>query len=233
MNGARHIRTAAFLDSRRVIVLLGVLLFAVLTAAPPTAFPQPPKSRAEALQALADADAARRAEAVVWFANLGSPKDADLLHERLRDESGFVRSYAEQGLWLLWARSGDGEIDALMARGSEEMQAGRHRQAILIFSEVIRRKPEFAEGWNRRATAYYLAEEYRNSIADCHEVLKRNPRHFGALSGLGQIYAKLEDYDTALAWFGKALEVNPNMVGVEINIEGIRQRLSDRRKNAT
>ena len=217
----------------RAIVLLAAVLSAVLTAAAPPAFPQPPKSRAEALQALADADAARRAEAVVWLANLGTPKDADLLHERLRDESGFVRSYAEQGLWLLWARSGDPDIDALMASGNEEMRAGRHGQAILVFSQVIQRKPDFAEGWNRRATAYYLAEEYRKSIADCGEVLKRNPRHFGALSGLGQIYFKLEQYDTALGWFRKALEVNPNMAGVEMNIEGIRQRQSERRKNAT
>lgn len=219
--------------SRRAIVLLAAVLSAVLTAAAPPAFPQPPKTRAEALGALAHADAARRAEAVVWFANLGSQKDAELLHERLRDESGFVRSYAEQGLWLLWARSGDAAVDALMARGNEEMQAGRHSQAILIFSGVIERKPEFAEGWNRRATAYYLAEEYRKSIADCGEVLKRNPKHFGALSGLGQIYARLEDYETALDWFRKALAVNPNMVGVEMNIQGIRERLSGRRKSAT
>jgi len=68
--------------------------------------------------------------------------------------------------------------------------------------------PEFAEGWNRRATAYYLAGEYEKSIADCAEVLKRNPQHFGALSGLGQIYFKLEDYARSLAWFRRALEVN-------------------------
>ena len=233
MNDARHIRAAPLLDSRRAIVLLGALLALVLTAAPQPAFPQPPQSRAEALRALAAADAARRAEGVVWLANLGGMQDATLLHERLRDESGLVRSYAEQGLWLLWARSGDGEIDSLMARGNEEMSAGRQRQAILVFSQVIERKPDFAEGWNRRATAYYLSGEYRKSIADCDEVLKRNPRHFGALSGLGQIYAKLEEYETALGWFRKALEVNPNMVGVEINIESIRQRLSERRKNAT
>ena len=233
MNDARHIRTAPLLDSRRAIVLLGVLLAIALTAAPRPAFPQPPQSRADALRALAAADAARRAEGVVWLANLGGPQDATLLHERLRDESGLVRSYAEQGLWLMWARSGDAEIDALMARGNEEMSAGRQRQAILVYSQVIERKPDFAEGWNRRATAYYLSGEYRKSIADCDEVLKRNPRHFGALSGLGQIYAKLEEYETALAWFRKALEVNPNMVGVEINIESIRQRLSERRKNAT
>jgi hypothetical protein len=101
-----------------------IVLLAVLTAAAATAFPEP-KSRQEALAALGSADAAARADAVVWIANRGGMDDAPLLHERLRDESAFVRGFAEQGLWLLWGRSGDAEIDRLMARGIEAMQAGR------------------------------------------------------------------------------------------------------------
>lgn len=203
----------------------------MLTAAASAAFPEPPKSRGEALAALQSADAATRAEAVVWLANRGGMADAPLLHQRLRDESLFVRGFAEQGLWLLWSRSGDAEVDRLMARGTEAMQAGRHAEAISVFTEVVKTKPDFAEGWNRRATVYYLAGEYRKSIADCDEVLKRNPAHFGALSGLGQIYVQLEDYDKALAWYRRALEVNPNMLGVEINIKGIEDLLARKRRS--
>ena len=93
--------------------------------------------------------------------------------------------------------------------------------------------PEFAEGWNKRATVYYLAGEYRQSIADCAEVLKRNPRHFGALSGLGLIYMRLERYDEALAWSRKALEVNPNMLGVEFNIKHLERLLAEKRGKQT
>jgi tetratricopeptide (TPR) repeat protein len=205
--------------------LRSLLLACALTAASAPAFPEPPHSRGEALQALASADAATRAEAVVWIANRGSMKDASLLHDRLRDESPFVRGFAERGLWLLWGRSGDAEIDALMARGSDEMRAERYQEAIRIFSQIIKTKPEFAEGWNRRATAYYLAGEYARSLADCEQVLKRNPRHFGALSGLGQIHFALENYAQALGWFQRALEVNPNMVGVEFNLRLTEERL--------
>ena len=169
----------------------------------------------------------------MWIANRGGMADAPLLHERLRDESPFVRGFAEQGLWLLWGRSGSGDIDALMARGTEDMQAERYDQAIALFTEVIGRMPGFAEGWNRRATVYFLAGEYEKSIADCDEVLKRNPKHFGALSGLGQIYLQLEDYERALAWFRRALEVNPNMLGVEMEIIRLEERLKARRRNAT
>jgi tetratricopeptide (TPR) repeat protein len=205
-----------------------VLLVAALTAAAPLAFPAPPQSRGEALAALKNTDTATRAEAVVWIANHGSMADAPLLHERLRDESAFVRQFAEQGLWLLWTRSGDGAIDQLMARASEDMQAGRYAEAIGVLNTVVERKPEYAEGWNRRATVYFLAREYRRSIADCDEVLKRNPGHFGALSGLGQIYVELGDLEKALHWYRRALEVNPNMLGVEMNIRMIEERLRAR-----
>ena len=218
------------LPSRSGIAI--VLLATALTAAAPAAFPQAPKSRAEARSALASEDVKTRAEAIVWLANHGSMADAPLLHERLRDENARVRSYAEQALWALCSRSGDAAIDRLMARGVDEMQSERNAEAIATFSEVIRRKPAFAEGWNKRATVYYLAGEYEKSIADCDQVLKRNPRHFGALSGLGQIYFKLEDYERSLEWFRKALEVNPNMVGVEMNIKGIEALIAEKRDKA-
>jgi tetratricopeptide (TPR) repeat protein len=210
-----------------------LLLALALTTAAAPAFPEPPRSREQALAALASGDAATRAEAVVWIANRGGAADDALLHERLRDESAFVRSYAEQALWLLWSRSGEREIDALMARGVEQMQAGRHAEAIAVFSRVISGKPDFAEAWNKRATVYYLAGEHRKSLADCEEVLKRNPRHFGALSGAGMVNIALEQYEEAQRWFRRALEVNPNMVGVELELLRLEERLKDKRKRST
>jgi tetratricopeptide (TPR) repeat protein len=203
-----------------------VLLARALTTTAAPASPAPPQSREQALAALTSDDAATRAEAVVWIANRGAAADDRLLHERLRDESAFVRSYAEQALWLLWSRSGEQEIDALMAGGVEQMQAGRHAEAIAVFSRVISRKPDFAEGWNKRATVYYLAGDYRKSLADCEEVLKRNPRHFGALSGAGMVNVALEQYEEAQRWFRRALEVNPNMVGVELELLKLEDLLS-------
>jgi tetratricopeptide (TPR) repeat protein len=206
-----------------------LVLLLALTAAAVPAFPQAPQSRSEALAALRSPEAARRAEAIVWLANRGPASDAPLLQERLRDETAFVRAYAEQGLWLLWSRSGDADVDRLMAAGVGEMQAGRYTEAIATFSRVISRKPDFAEGWNKRATAHYLAGEYARSITDCDEVLKRNPSHFGALSGLGQIHFKLEQYGEALAWFRRALDVNPNLSGVEENVRALEALLREKR----
>jgi len=218
------------LDLRHAVA---IATFVTLTGFAGEVFPAPPAGREQALAWLADQVTEKRAEAVVWLANHGAMTDAGLLEKRLReDESPFVRSYAEQGLWLLWSRSGDPAIDRLMARGVDEMQAGEHRKSIATFTEVIRKRPDFAEAWNKRATVHYLAGEHARSIADCDEVIKRNPGHFGALAGYGQIYYAMQQYDKALAAWRRALEVNPNMLGVEMNIKGVEEILKKKRGRA-
>ena len=208
--------------------LVRVLLTATLTLVAAPAFPQALNSREEALAALGSPDAARRAEGVLWIARRGAPGDDTPLYERLRDETPIVRSFAEQALWLVWSRSGDAAVDRLMERGIEEMQAERHREAIATFSDAIRRRPAFAEGWNKRATVLYLAGEYRRSLADCDEVVKRKPRHFGALSGAGLNHLKLEQPREALQWFRRALAVNPNMPGIKTEVEELEELLRGR-----
>jgi len=205
-----------------------LLAAAALTAFASPAFPDPPVSRQEALAALGSPDAAKRAEAVAWIGRHGAEAEAAPLYERLRDEHPAVRSYAEQALWLVWSRSGDAAVDRLMESGLEAMQARRYDEAIATFSQVIRRRPAFVEGWNKRATARYLAGDFRRSLADCDEVLKRNPRHFGALSGAGLNHVQLEEPRRALEWFRRALEVNPNLEGVKIEIRQLEERLRDR-----
>lgn len=186
--------------------------------------------RGEAISALRHADARERAAAVAFIARNGLAADAPLLVERLSDDSPFVRDLAEAGLWQVWSRSGDPETDRLLAAGVGQMSGGHSHEAIEIFTRVIRKRPNFAEGWNKRATAYYLAGELQKSLADCAEVIKRNPQHFGALSGYGQIYFQLEDYPKSLEYFRRALAVNPNMGSVEINIRSIEELLRERRK---
>jgi len=211
----------------RLAVLLLALLYAAASLAQSGAY----ANRAEALKALSAAEPEQRAEAVAWIANHGTQADGEALSRRLSDENPVVRGLAEQGLWVLWHRSGDKAVDELMARGAAQMEARRYKEAIATYSEVIRRSPGFAEGWNRRATTYFLAGEYRKSLADCDQVIRRNPRHFGALAGYGQIYFRLERYDKAIEYWRRALEVNPNMAGVEANIKGAEQLLAEKRRN--
>ena len=208
--------------------LFRISVVSTLTLLAASAFPQEPATREQALAGLAATSAEARAAAIVWFARHGAEADAPPLYERLHDENTAVRSYAEQALWLLWGRSGDAAADRLMERGTDEMQSGRHREAIATFTQLIRLRPAFAEGWNKRATALYLAGEHRRSLADCAEVLRRNPRHFGALSGAGLNHVQLEEHRQALDWFRRALAVNPNMPAVRSEVQRLEALLRGR-----
>ena len=187
-------------------------------------------NHADALKGLTAPEAERRANAVIWIANNGQPADEAVLRKQLTDDNPVVRRLAEQGVWVLWSRSGDDAIDALMEKGAEQMQAGAFDEAIATYSEVIKRKPAFAEGWNKRATVYFLAGDFKRSLADCDQVMKRNPNHFGALSGYGQIYFQLEQYGKSIDDWKRALKANPNL-GVEDNIEIAAKRLAAQRRN--
>ena len=113
----------------------------------------------------------------------------------------------------------------------EQMSAREGELAVKTFTEVIRRRPDFAEGWNKRATVYYLMGEYQKSLADCDEVMERNPYHFGALSGYGMIYLQLDQPAKALDYFQRALKVNPNLESVNETVEMLKPLLIQRRKD--
>ena len=186
-------------------------------------------SQEEAVQALLKADAPARRDAASRLGEIGTMADAPALVTALRDDDEDVREGAEQALWRIWARSGDPEVDRLYQTGIAQLSAGELRQSIATFTRVIQIKPAFAEGWNKRATLYFLVGDLRKSLADCDEVMKRNPYHFGALAGYAQIYGRLENYDRALEYARRALKVNPNMDGVSRYVEQL-ERLSEQRR---
>jgi tetratricopeptide (TPR) repeat protein len=209
---------------------LGSLVLAAIALWPASLLAGP--TREEALKALAetgDVDSRRRGAQALGEAGLMT--DVPRLAAALRDSDKLVRESAESAMWQVWSRSGDETIDRLFATGVEQMSARQGEQAIDTFSEIIRRRPEFAEGWNKRATVYYLLGEYQKSLADCDEVMKRNPYHFGALSGYGMIYLQLDQPATALEYFERALRVNPNLESTRQTIEILKTRLIQRRKD--
>jgi tetratricopeptide (TPR) repeat protein len=186
--------------------------------------------REQAVQLLSHATAETRREATVRLGEVGMMADVPPLLRALRDSDEDTRHHAEEAIWRIWARSGDREVDSLYQTGIEQMAAGELQQAIVTFTRVIEIKPDFAEGWNKRATLYFLVGDLRKSLSDCDQVLNRNPYHFGALAGYAQIYTRLEYYDRALEYSRRALEVNPNLDGVTRNIDLLERLLEQRRK---
>lgn len=113
-----------------------------------------------------------------------------------------------------WGRSGSATIDLLFQRGQAALREGRAQAAIGHFSAAIDHAPGFAEAWNGRATAWFLANRLGPSLSDIEQVLRMNPRHFGALAGLGIILEQLERSDEALAAYRASLAVHPHQASV-------------------
>jgi len=128
-------------------------------------------------------------------------------------------------IWSIWLESGEDEIDELMAKGQLFMARRENQAALAQFDAIVSRAPEFAEGWNKRATVYFLLGRYEDSVRDIQATLALEPRHFGALSGLGLIYLRMGNEKAALRAFEKALEVNPYLPGVRQNIETLTKKL--------
>jgi tetratricopeptide (TPR) repeat protein len=186
------------------------------------------ESRELALTHAQSRDADLRLEACTVLAKVGKQEDLTLLQSRLFDDDERVRDAAEAAIWAIWSRSGDAATDRLFAQGMEQMRDGRLRMAVDTFSRVIAMRPDFAEGWNKRATVYFLLGENDLSLKDCDEVVKRNPAHFGVLAGYGQIYLRKGELQRALDYFEQALATNPNMTGVQASIEALRELMVKR-----
>ena len=124
--------------------------------------------------------------------------------------------------------SGREDVDGIMRQGIAAMRSGRFNDAIGHFGEIVGMAPDFAEGWNKRATAYYLNDDLRESVQDIQRTLELEPRHFGAISGIGLIFLKRGDPLGALDAFEAVLEIHPLSRGTRYRVEMLRQELLGR-----
>ncbi len=118
-----------------------------------------------------------------------------------------------------WSKSGSASMDLLLERGREAMEAEDWVLAVEHFSALIDHAPDFAEGWNARATAYFQLERIGQSLSDIRHALALNPRHFGAWSGLGIIMEQLGREDAALAAWRAVEDLSPNRPDLEDTLQ--------------
>jgi len=161
--------------------------------------------------------------------SLASPADQndpaldDLFEQLAVTTSDEEASNITREIWQRWTANDDPDVSQLMQIGIRALNYSTYRKALQSFDRVIEIAPEFAEGWNKRATLYYHIKEYRRSMDDIKKTLRLEPRHFGAWSGLGLVSIAQENYAGALAAFKKALSINPHIS----NIRRYVQKLED------
>lgn len=137
--------------------------------------------------------------------------------QRLDELFGRLKSTTDEGeadaavaeIWKLWQRTGTPELDELMERVAALIGQGLPHLALPMLDDMVARAPDWAEAWNKRATALYLAGEHDRCLADIDRVLALEPRHFGALAGMGLIRIARGEYREALAAYRRALTANP------------------------
>ena len=138
------------------------------------------------------------------------------LFERLRVTQDLAEARGIEGtIWEIWTESENANVNRAMLIGIASMHAGQLGTALNKFNEVIQLAPDFAEGWNKRATIFYLMKKFDRSVNDIAQTLKLEPRHFGALSGLGLINQAIGQNKAAIKAFEHALDLNPHLPGLK------------------
>lgn len=154
----------------------------------------------------------------------------DILFEKLRKDSNqSTASATARMIWREWSASGSRSIDLLMSWAAKAMGAKEYAKAQDILDNVIVLAPDYAEGWNRRATLYYTIDDFGRSIADIETTLAIEPRHFGALSGLAAIMQRFgKDKEALEAWY-KVLEIYPANQNAQKAVIELEEKLSGSR----
>lgn len=143
----------------------------------------------------------------------------DQLFKELAEPERTDWQRVEAEIELAWSKSGSPAMDLLLRRGQEAMAAGDFATAIEHLTALIDHDPDFPEGWNARATAYYQAGRFGESLSDIRETLRREPRHFGALFGFGLILEELEEPEKALEVYRAAEVIHPHMPALKEAID--------------
>lgn len=108
-----------------------------------------------------------------------------------------------------WSNSGSASIDLMMGWAKTAMDKKKFDVALDFLDQVILLDPDYPEGWNRRATAHFMMQNFSKSMADINKTLQLEPRHFGAMAGLAIIMQARGNKELAMDAYTRILTVFP------------------------
>lgn len=152
-----------------------------------------------------------------FAADYTDPAALDALFAQLKmAPDAQAASRIEQQIWQAWYSPNVPELAADMDKASAALASGDVPTAMDTYDAIVAKWPDYAEGWNRRATLEFELEEYDASLADIAKVLAIEPRHFGALSGRMMIELNEGDHADALKDMIAALAIDPYLQGKDL-----------------
>ena len=128
----------------------------------------------------------------------------------LEADSEIAINRITSNIWDIWYETNDPKIEADFFRGMESVRTGDLLMSVAFFTRVIKKNPTFAEGWNKRATVYFMLGKFDKSMIDIVETLELEPRHFGAMDGMGLIFIQIQKFEKALDIYDQMLKIFPN-----------------------
>ncbi|HEY2895043.1 MAG TPA: tetratricopeptide repeat protein [Pirellulales bacterium] len=167
---------------------------------------------------------ARRA-AVLAVGRIADFSSNAVLGRALTDGDRGVRMLADNGIRLLWCRTGHDQEQSRLDGVIELICARRFQAAVEGATQLIARAPTIAEAWNQRAIALFNLGRFAQSISDCQQALEHNPYHFAAATGMGHCHLKSNDRSAALECFHRALALNPGLEGVRAHVQYLQRTL--------
>ena len=141
--------------------------------------------------------------------------ELEALFEGLKGADPSAAVQIEGRIYEIWSQSGSPSMDLLLTRGRDALEEGDNIKAIRHFTALIDHAPDFAEGYNGRATAYFQVGRFGLSLEDIRQTLRLNPRHFAAMSGLALILEELGNKEDALAAWREVEKIHPNREGLK------------------
>lgn len=139
-------------------------------------------------------------------------KDLDGLFIQLgRTRDAKLADRISTRIWETWQTSDSRSVDLLTRWAREASGDQRFGVALDLLDQVVALRPEYAEGFNQRATLHFMMENYGKSIADIERTLALEPRHYGALAGLASIFEQLNKKEEALETWYRTLSIYPAM----------------------
>ena len=112
-------------------------------------------------------------------------------------------------IWNIWYEVDDPKVIEYFEKGIQAMNLRNYPLAIRFFNNLIEEDPNFAEGWNKRATVHFMMGNFDQSMQDIIKTLELEPRHFGALDGMGLIFIHQGQFQQAIDVYDKMLEIFP------------------------
>ncbi len=127
----------------------------------------------------------------------------------LKSQTPAVREFARRALEYLWFSAAGEQAHQAVEDAFQAAEKDDFKTALTLLDDIVRKYPNFAEGWNRRASVYWQMGQYQKSIADCEKAIALNPNHYGAWQGIGICRVQLGDIAEACRCLRAALKITP------------------------